>query len=80
MCCGKAAPGSASLGGPTSAITPRRLVWTLTAQCRPFGRMGEAISACLSHALRGVTAMHNDHDRAREKRAALALWSHQIED
>jgi hypothetical protein len=42
--------------------------------------VGEAISAGLDHARRGVTAVHYDHyDRAREKRAAVALWSDQIE-
>jgi integrase len=53
---------------------------TLATRLAASGVPAEDVSACLNHARRGVTAMHYDHyDRAREKRAALALWSEQIE-
>jgi len=42
------------------------------------GQSNEVIDAILGHKTRGIVAVYNRHDYAREKQAALAGWEKRL--
>ena len=59
-------------------FTPHDLRRTCATQMAEMGQSNEVIDAILGHKTRGIVAVYNRHDYAKEKQAALAGWEKRL--
>ena len=59
-------------------FTPHDLRRTCATQMAEMGQSNEIIDAILGHKARGIVAVYNRHDYAKEKQAALEVWEKRL--